>query len=43
MGMVMKLKFDSKKLVECYKDYFGIQPISIVCFGSRARGDAKVP
>jgi len=33
--------FDSKKIVDCYKDYLGNQLISIVLFGSHARGEAK--
>lgn len=30
-----------KKIVNCYKEYLGEYLISIVLFGSRARGDAK--
>lgn len=30
-----------KKLVDCYKDYLGERLISIVLFGSQARGEAK--
>ncbi|MEW6214649.1 MAG: nucleotidyltransferase domain-containing protein [Nitrospirota bacterium] len=30
-----------KRIVKCYKEYLGEHLISIVLFGSRARGDAK--
>jgi predicted nucleotidyltransferase len=30
-----------KRIVDCYKDYMGDRLISMVLFGSRARGDAK--
>jgi len=30
-----------KKIVNCYEDYLGDHLISLVLFGSRARGDAK--
>ncbi|MCJ7786214.1 MAG: nucleotidyltransferase domain-containing protein [Desulfobacterales bacterium] len=30
-----------KKVVDCYKDYLGERLISIVLFGSQARGEAK--
>jgi uncharacterized protein len=30
-----------KRIVDCYKDYMGDHLISMILFGSRARGDAK--
>jgi predicted nucleotidyltransferase len=39
--MVMLQAVDFQELVKCYNDYLGDQLISIVLFGSRARGDAQ--
>ena len=39
MGMINEVL--KQRIIECYKEYLGENLISIVLFGSRARGDAR--
>jgi uncharacterized protein len=41
MGNVGPNRMFLKKAVDCYKEFLGDRLVSIVLFGSRARGDAK--